>query len=109
MNLTEKLYPPCKCRLLKEEKKTLIGKAYYFSELSGNKITSPFAGIVKRVFSNYSVQITGLGGVQILLAIELTEKKTQTLDEIFRCQVRSEQRVALHTTLFTIYQPTKIK
>lgn len=97
------LVPPIKCRKVSQLSKSLLGKAYYFSKLKGWKITSPLAGVIDKIYPNYALRIINEYGLQILLDIQVNEKKLEPLDKILQCEVREGQKVNSHTILFIIY------
>ncbi|KLL01575.1 MAG: hypothetical protein MRERC_14c014 [Mycoplasmataceae bacterium RC_NB112A] len=97
------LATPIKCRKISQKKKSLLGKAYYFSNLKGWKITSPLSGVIHKIYPNYALQIINEHGLQILLDIQVNEKKMQPLDKILQCEVQVGQKVNSRAVLFIIY------
>jgi phosphotransferase system IIA component len=81
----------------------LLGKAYYFYDLKGWKITSPLNGIISKIYPNYALQITNEYGLQIILDIQVNERNLEPLDKILQCEVKEKQIVSPQTTLFIIY------
>jgi hypothetical protein len=102
------LVVPVKCRKVSQNSKSLLGKAYYFSNLKSWKITSPLAGIVNKVYPNYTLQIINEYGLQILIDIQVNEKKLEPLDKILQCEVQVGQKINPRTVLFIIYSVEQI-
>lgn len=99
----EQLSPPVKCRIIKKNEESLIGKAYYFCDLKSWKIKSPLKGFISKIYPNYAIQITNKQGLQVLLDIQVDKKNPMPLDKIFQCEVKEGQRVNSKTTLFIVY------
>ena len=99
----ESLSQPVKCRIIKKNQKSLLGKAYYFCDLSGWKIKSPLKGVVSKIYPNYALKITNKKGLQILLDIQVDKENPMPLDKIFRCEIEEGQKVSPKTTLFIVY------
>lgn len=100
---SEWLSPPIKCRIIKNNEKSLIGKAYYFCDLKDWRVKSPLKGIVSKIYPNYAIQITNKQGLQILIDIQVDKKNPMPLNKIMQCEVKEGQKVGPKTTLFIIY------
>lgn len=99
----EPLSQPVKCRIIKSNEDSLLGKAYYFCVLKGWKIKSPLAGVVSKIYPNYAIQITNRSGLQILVDIQVDKEYPMPLDKILQCEVREGQKVNPKTNLFIVY------
>jgi len=66
-------------------------------------------GVISKIYPNYTLQITGKYGFQILLDIQVDERKLMPIDKIFQCEVREGQAVSPKTILFVIYYENQIK
>lgn len=99
----KELISPVKCRKVSKKEKSLLGKAYYFYNLKGWKVTSPLSGVIDKIYPNYTLRIINEYGLQILLDIQVNEKKLEPLDKILQCEVKEGQVVNPQTTLFIIY------
>ncbi|CAG8792090.1 9137_t:CDS:2, partial [Cetraspora pellucida] len=104
----ERVFRPVRSRLVTKKEKSLFGKTYYFRELQDQKITSPFAGVVTRIYPNHSLHITSKGGMQIILALQLPKSNYQPEKKLFQREVMAGQKVNLDTVLFSLHQPEKI-
>ena len=100
---SETLSPPVKCRIIKNNEKSLIGKSYYFCNLKSWKVKSPFEGIINKIYPNYVIQITNKRGLQILVDVQTDKKNPMPLDKILQCEVKEGQKVSCKTILFIIY------
>ena len=100
---SEWLSPPIKCRIIKKNEKSLIGKAYYFCDLKDWRVKSPLKGVVSKIYPNHAIQITNKQGLQILIDIQVDKKNPMPLDKIMQCEVKEGQKVSPKTTLFIIY------
>lgn len=107
MGQAEKVHSPVKGLLIKKNEKSLLGKSYYFCCELG-EITSPLAGTISRIFPNYCLQITSVGGAQILLTIQGKEADFISLNKVLNREVQAGQKVTPQTILFTVHQPKKI-
>jgi len=103
INWSEWLSPPVKCRIIKKNERSLLGKAYYFCDLKSWKIKSPLTGIVRKIYPNYTIQIINKDGLQILLDIQNRKKNPMPLDKILQCKVKEGQKVGQNTVLFIVY------
>lgn len=99
----ERLVPPIKCRIIKNNEQSLLGKSYYFSDLKDWRIKSPLQGVISKIYPNYAIQITNKNGLQILLDIQVDRKYPMPLNKIMQCEVKEKQKVTPKTTLFIIY------
>src|SRR6266511_2369195 len=100
---SEELILPVKCRILKKNEKSLMGKAYYFCDLKNWKIKSPLRGVISKIYPNRAIQITNKEGLQILIDIQVDRKNPMPLEKILQCEVKEEQEVGPKTTLFIVY------
>ncbi|CAJ0748995.1 10396_t:CDS:2 [Entrophospora sp. SA101] len=57
----------------------------------------------RKIYPNYTIQITNKYGLQILVDIQIDKKNPVPLDKILQCEVREGQKVSPKTTLFIIY------
>ncbi|CAG8730441.1 18862_t:CDS:2, partial [Racocetra fulgida] len=103
-----KVFRPVRSRLITKKEKSLFGKTYYCRELQDQKITSPFTGVVTRIYPNHSLHITSKGGAQIILALQLPKSNYQLEEKLFQREVVAGQKVNLDTVLFSLHQPEKI-
>ena len=104
----KRLSQPVKCRIIKKNEKSLLGKAYYFCDLRNWKIKSPLKGTISKIYPNYALQITNKKGLQILLDIQVDKKNPMPLDKIFKCEIEEGQKVSPKTTLFIVYLEEQI-
>jgi len=102
------LSQPVKCRIIKKKENSLLGKAYYFCDLSGWKIKSPLKGVISKIYPNYALQITNKKGLQILLDIQVDKKNPMPLEKILQCEIEEGQKVSPKTTLFIVYLEEQI-
>lgn len=94
---------PVRCRKVSQNYHSLLGKAYYFSDLKSWKITGPLTGTIDKIYPNYTLRILNKYGLQILLDIQVNEKKLEPLDKILHCEVQEGQKITPQTVLFVIY------
>lgn len=100
---SEWLSPPVKCRIIKKNERSLLGKAYYFCDLKSWKIKSPLTGTVSKIYPNHAIQITNKDGLQILLDIQTKKRNSIPFDKILQCKVIEGQKVNQQTILFIAY------
>jgi hypothetical protein len=101
------LSKPVKCREIKIVKQSLIGHSFYFFQLQGHKICSPFTGSIVRIYNFATLHLIGKGGLQIILTIKFNRKLTSIYEAVY-CLVKEGQKVKKNETVFLIVYKEQI-